>query len=105
MSKAQKTVTKKEIVATIAGKVGMPINSIHEVVQHWMDQLTSELSAGNRVELREFGVFEVRQRKARIARNPKTGDAVQVPARAAVTFKPGKVMKEQVSRSATVVAS
>lgn len=97
----RKTVTKKEIVTALANKTAMPITQVGEVVQLWMDRLIEELAGGNRIELRDFGIFEVRQRKARTARNPKTGEKVEVPARAAVIFKSGKVMKARVEQSAT----
>lgn len=99
----RKTVTKKEIVQSLATKTAMPIIQVGEVVQLWMDRLIEELAQGHRIELRDFGVFEVRQRAARTGRNPKTGDKVEVPARAAVVFKSGKVMKAKVEASATAV--
>ena len=98
----RKTVTKKEIAAAIATKTAMPIGAVSEVVQLWMDRLIEELASGHRIELRDFGVFEVRQRAARTGRNPKTGEKVEVAARAAVVFKAGKVMKAKVESSATV---
>lgn len=98
----RKTVTKKELVQALSAKTALPINQVNEVVQLWMDRVIEELAAGNRIELRDFGVFEIRQRAARMARNPKTGDKVEVPSRAAVVFKAGKVMKAQVEQHATV---
>lgn len=98
----RKTVTKKEIAAAIATKTAMPITQVGEVVQLWMDRLIEELASGNRIELRDFGVFEVRQRSARTGRNPKTGEKVEVAARAAVVFKAGKVMKGRVESTATL---
>jgi len=98
----RKTVTKKEVAAAISTKTALPITQVGEVVQLWMDHLIEELADGNRIELRDFGVFEVRQRAARTGRNPKTGEKVNVPARAAVVFKAGKVMKAKVESSATV---
>lgn len=97
----RKTVTKKEIVQEIAVKTALPTTQVGEVVQLWMDNMIRELAQGNRIELRDFGVFDVRQRAERTARNPKTGDKVKVPPRAVVSFKAGKVMKEQVERHAT----
>jgi len=61
-----------------------------------MDQIIDELARGNRIEFREFGIFELKRRKERTARNPKTGEAVHVPARTVVAFKPGRIMKERV---------
>jgi integration host factor subunit beta len=92
----RKTVTKKEIVQVIAAKTAVPIHQVGEIVQLWMDNMIDELANGNRIELRDFGVFDSRQRAERTARNPKTGEKVTVPSRMAVSFKPGKGMKAKV---------
>jgi integration host factor subunit beta len=64
-----------------------------------LDRIVQELSQGNRIELRDFGVFEVKQRAARKARNPRTGEEAFVPAKNVVLFKVGKLMKEKVNDS------
>jgi len=61
-----------------------------------MNQLVDELAHGNRLEFREFGIFDLKQRKARKARNPRTGDEVSVKAKTVVVFRPGKTMRERV---------
>ena len=93
----QKSVTKKEIVRTICGKVGgVTQMKTKAIVQETFNAIVDALVAGKRVELRNFGVFDLRVRAARRARNPKTGDPVDVPAKLIVTFKPGKEMEERV---------
>lgn len=90
------TVSKKEIVKTIAETLALPASEVGAVVQGFMDQLVDELSNGHRLEFREFGIFDLKERKARKARNPRTGQEVPVPAKTVVVFKPGKQMRERV---------
>jgi len=91
-------VTKKEIVRQISEKIGMTQLKTKEIVQLTFDAIVDTLLEDKRIELRNFGVFEVKQRKARKARNPKTGEKVDVPAKFVVTFKPGREMEERVLR-------
>jgi nucleoid DNA-binding protein len=70
---------------------------VREVCQRLLDEIVEELAAGHRLEFRDFGVFEVVRRKPRIARNPRTGQTIQVPAKTVVHFKQGRVMKERVA--------
>ncbi|MGY8748218.1 MAG: HU family DNA-binding protein [Pirellulales bacterium] len=88
--------TKKEIVRRISEELGIKQTDTKEVVQRTFDAIIEALATEQRVELRNFGVFEVKKRAARKARNPKTGDEVLVPARFVVTFKPGKEMEQRV---------
>lgn len=88
--------TKKEIVKQIADKLGLTQLKTKEIVQHTFDAIVETLLEVGRIELRNFGVFEVKQRKARKARNPRTGERVDVPPKNVVTFKPGKEMEERV---------
>lgn len=88
--------TKKEIVKQISDKLGMTQLKTKEIVQQTFDAIVETLLEVGRIELRNFGVFEVKQRKARKARNPRTGDKVDVPPKNVVTFKPGKEMEEKV---------
>lgn len=88
--------TKKEIVRRISEELGLKQTDTKEVVQRTFDAIIEALATEQRVELRNFGVFEVKKRAARKARNPKTGDEVLVPARFVVTFKPGKEMEQRV---------
>ncbi len=89
------TVTKKELVEKIAQSSGLQRNDVKTVVQALLDGIVEELGEGNRLEFRDFGVFEVRQRAARSAQNPKTLVPVHVPAKRTVRFKPGRLMREQ----------
>jgi len=89
-------VTKKEIVKTISEEIGMTQLKTKEIVQKTFDAIVETLVEDRRIELRNFGVFEVKQRAARKARNPRTGAKVFVPEKFVVTFKPGKEMEEKV---------
>ena len=90
--------TKKEIVKQIADRIGETQLKTKEIVQRTFDAIVETLLEDGRIELRNFGVFEVKQRKARKARNPRTGDRVDVPPKNVVTFKPGKTMEERVRK-------
>jgi len=85
-------VTKKDIVKLISNHLGLPQVKTKQVVQMTFDAIIDALQEEGRIELRNFGVFEVRRRAARKARNPRTGTEVNVPAKNIVTFKPGKEM-------------
>jgi nucleoid DNA-binding protein len=89
--------TKRDIVLTIAEKLAVSQVQTKEIVQKTFDVIIETLVESGRVELRNFGVFEVRRRKPRMARNPKTGEAVKVPAKCVVSFKPGRVMEDKVA--------
>src|SRR5579884_4424892 len=96
------TVTKKEIVKQISDRIGLTQLKTKEIVQHTFDAIVDTLLEVGRIELRNFGVFEVKQRKARKARNPRTGERVDVPPKYVVTFKPGKEMEERVRQMTNV---
>lgn len=89
-------VTKKEIVKQISERLGLTQLKTKEIVQQTFDAIVDTLLEVRRIELRNFGVFEVKTRKARKARNPRTGEKVEVPPKNVVTFKPGKEMEERV---------
>lgn len=88
--------TKKEIVKTISDEIGLTQLKTKEIVQRTFDVIIETLVTEGRIELRNFGVFEVKRRAARKARNPRTGDKVDVPEKFVVTFKPGKEMDARV---------
>lgn len=90
--------TKKEIVRQIAERIQETQLKTKEIVQLTFDAIVDTLIADRRIELRNFGVFEVKLRKPRKARNPRTNAHVEVPAKFVVTFKPGKEMEERVSK-------
>jgi nucleoid DNA-binding protein len=89
-------VTKKEIVKQISDETGLTQLKTKEIVQKTFDAIMATLFEEGRIELRNFGVFEVKRRKARKARNPRTGERVDVPPKSVVTFKPGKEMEEKI---------
>jgi nucleoid DNA-binding protein len=91
-----RVVTKKEIVRTISEEIGLTQLKTKEIVQKTFDAIVGTLVEDGRIELRNFGVFEVKRRAPRKARNPRTGDKVYVPEKFVVTFKPGKEMEERV---------
>lgn len=89
------TITKKELIDQIAGRTQLKRGDVKQIVQLFLDGIVDELGRGNRIEFRDFGVFEIKVRKPRQAQNPKTLEPVAVPARRTVKFKVGRLMKEQ----------
>ena len=94
------TVSKKDLVDRIADKTQSKRITVQAVVQQVLDEITIELAQGNRLEFRDFGVFEPRTREARVAQNPKTLEKVHVPAKRTVKFKMGRMMRERLSDGA-----
>ncbi|HHT9125381.1 MAG TPA: HU family DNA-binding protein [Candidatus Brocadiia bacterium] len=90
------TITKKDLCERVARRTDNKNVKTKEGIQTFLDEVISELSKGNRIELRDFGVFEIRKRAARKARNPRTGEEAYVPPKNVVVFKVGKLMKEKV---------
>ena len=95
MGNAMKTITKKDLVDRIAERSGSKRIVVKKIVQRFLDEIINERGDGNRLEFRDFGVFEVRSRAARIAQNPKTMEKVRVPSKRTVKFKIGRLMKER----------
>ena len=92
--------TKRELAARISAETGLTQQQVAGILQRTLDYITDSLAGGGTVEFRDFGVFEVLTRKARIGRNPKKPKkAVKIPARKVVKFKAGKAMKERVRKS------
>jgi len=89
------TITKKELVDRIADQTHQKRVVVKKVVQLFLDEVIEELGRGNRLEFRDFGVFETKQRAARIAQNPKTLQRVHVPPKRTVKFKVGRMMKQK----------
>jgi len=87
------TVTKKELIDRIAEKTQNRRIVVKKIVQQFLDEIIAELGKGNRLEFRDFGVFETKLRKARKAQNPKTMEPVTVPEKRTVKFKVGRLMK------------
>lgn len=88
--------TKNDMVIEIAKETGLRQVDIKRIVQLTLDGIVDVLADQGRIELRNFGVFEVKERKPRKARNPRTGEEVDVPAKFVATFKPGKLMEERI---------
>ena len=88
--------TKRELVMEISDKLGFTQNEVSDVVQATLDTITDSLAKGHRLEIRNFGVFEIKKRDARVGRNPRTGEEVPIEQKSVATFKPGKALKEWV---------
>ncbi len=94
------TLTKRDLVIRISDETGLIQQQVLDVVQKTLDYIAEALAKGDKVELRNFGVFEVKTRKARIGRNPNAPETdVPIPTRSVVKFKPGKEMKAEVLKS------
>ena len=92
------TVTKRELVQRVAEKTGVQQINAKEVIQNFLDEIINELAKGNRLEFRDFGVFEPKTKASRVARNPRTGDKVEVPEKTTVKFKVGRLMKKKIQK-------
>jgi nucleoid DNA-binding protein len=92
------TVTKKELIDRIADATGEKRVVVKKIVQTFLNNITAELGKNNRLEFRDFGVFEVKHRRARKAQNPKTLEPVHVPPKRTVKFKVGRVMKQTLAQ-------
>jgi integration host factor subunit beta len=88
------TITKKELIDRIAERTQAKRVTVKSIIQAFLDEIVRELCDDNRLEFRDFGVFETRTRAARVAQNPKTLERVEVPAKRTVKFKMGRLMKE-----------
>jgi integration host factor subunit beta len=97
--------TKKQIVDAIAEDVKLTQAVVHEIVERIFDGIINSLEKERRIELRNFGVFEVKKRKPRKAHNPLTGEKIMVPAKFVVRFKPGLEMEDRVRKLKKVPAS
>jgi len=89
--------TKADLVDEIAERTGLTKKDVAETVDEFLNAVARALETGKHIEIRGFGTFKVKDRKARIARNPRTGDAVQVPARRVPVFKVSKELKDKVA--------
>ena len=94
------TVTKKKLIQDISHRKGLHPNDVRTVVQAFLDEITEALQKGDRLEFRDFGVFEVVERKQKVGRNPKNaGVPIIIPARPAVKFTPGKKMRQLIEEA------
>lgn len=90
------TITKKQLTDRIADRLGQKRILVKQIVQNFLDDVIDELAQGNRLEFRDFGVFETKRRKPRVAQNPRTLERVHVPVKWTVKFKVGRMMKQKV---------
>ena len=97
--------TRKDIIRVISEELGLPQRQTGQIVRNLFDAILNTLAKEGRVELRNFGVFEVRRRKARRARNPRTGEKVIVPEKCVVTFKPGQAVEKRVELESRTAAA
>ncbi len=96
MTKQSATTTKKELVDRVADLTANKRVVAKKVIQTFLNQIIDELGKGNRLEFRDFGVFETKLRAARVGQNPKTLERVQIPAKRSVRFKAGQIMKQRI---------
>ena len=98
------TITKKELIDRIAESTDQKRVVVKKTIQSFLDQVILELGRGNRLEFRDFGVFEIRERKPRTAQNPKTLERVPVPAKRVVKFKVGRLMQQSIEDPTQIVS-
>ena len=88
------TTTKKDLIERVAQETQLPRGDVRRAVQSFLEHVIDELAKGNRLEFRDFGVFEIRERAGRVAQNPKTLERMSVPPRKSVRFKVGRLMQQ-----------
>ncbi len=93
--------TKRELVMDVAERLGHTKNEVSAVVQTALDTICDVLADGGRIEVRNFGVFEIKVREARVGRNPRTGEAVPITEKRVAIFKPGKALKGRIEAAST----
>ena len=93
------TRTKKELVEQVADLTGNKRVAVKKIIQTFLDQIVDELVEGNRLEFRDFGIWETKKRPARMAQNPKTLERVSVPAKHVVKFRVGRLMKQALGQN------
>lgn len=98
------TITKKELIDRISTRTRVKRATVKTVMQEFLDQIIVDLKKGNRLEFRDFGVFEIKHRAARQAQNPKTLERVTVPAKRTVKFKIGRLMRESIEKPSSAAS-
>ncbi len=99
------TTTKKDLIERVAQDTELNRADVRRAVQSFLDHVIDELARGNRLEFRDFGVFEIRERAGRVAQNPKTLERVSVPPRKSVRFKIGRLMQQSLTDGQVVLTS
>ena len=97
------TTTKKDLIERVATETQLSRADVRRAVQSFLDHVIGELARGNRLEFRDFGVFEIRERAGRVAQNPKTLERVAVPPRKSVRFKVGRLMQQSLDDGTVVI--
>jgi integration host factor subunit beta len=92
------TSTKKDLVKEVAARTGFDITSVKEIIQTMFDAMCDGLSQDGNIEIRNFGIFKVKETPPRKARNPKTSEMITVPAKKHIGFKPGQMMKKKINQ-------
>jgi DNA-binding protein HU-beta len=92
------TVTLKQIAAELAEKHDMPKKTLNAIMDDFCATLTKNLKKGNRIRMSQIGILQVRKRAARMGRNPATGEAIKIPAKKKIAFRPAKELKEAVGK-------
>jgi integration host factor subunit beta len=98
------TTTKKDLIERVATETDLSRSDVRRAVQSFLDHVIGELARGNRLEFRDFGVFEIRERAGRVAQNPKTLERVSVPPRKSVRFKVGRLMQQSLEDGTVVIS-
>jgi DNA-binding protein HU-beta len=96
--------TKLQLIESVASATGQPKTEVEKTIDATLDRLTNALVSGDKVDLRGLGIFESKDTKARMGRNPSTGAAIEIPASRKATFRPGKELKERLNGKAAVPA-
>lgn len=91
--------TKRDLVVQIARQTGVTQSKVKLVVEGVLEKITEALASGEKIELRNFGILKVKTKKARVGRNPKTGEIVSIAPKKGVSFRPGKILKKKVEKS------
>lgn len=91
------TQTKKDLVKEVAARTGLDIQTVKDNIQIMFETMCEGLGADGNIEIRNFGIFKVKSIPARTARNPKTGETIEVPAKKLIHFKPGQLMKQRIN--------
>lgn len=96
--------TKVQLIESVAAATGQPKNEIEKMLEATLDRVSNALVSGDKVDLRGLGIFEAKETKARMGRNPSTGAAIEIPASRKASFRPGKELKERLNGKAAVPA-
>ena len=94
---SEKTLTRMDLSESVFREVGLSRNESADLVESVLEKISASLVAGEQVKISSFGTFSIRQKNARVGRNPKTGEEAPIPPRRVLTFRPSNLMKDKVS--------